>query len=70
MFSRALRGYKQVFSLNYTKSKTTRNKLCALDIMLRNKALIEIGERLEDMPMGLAHGINKLPLNLKRQKLL
>jgi tetratricopeptide (TPR) repeat protein len=66
MFSRALRGYEQVFGLDHAKSETTRNKLCALDVILGNKALVEIGERLEDVPMGLAHGIDKPPSNSKR----
>jgi tetratricopeptide (TPR) repeat protein len=70
MFSRALRGYEQVFGLDHAESETTRNKLCALDVMLGNKALVETGERLEDVPMGPAHGIDKPPSNSKRQKLL
>ena len=33
MFSKALRGYEQVFGLDHAESETARNKLCALDIM-------------------------------------
>ncbi|KAG4429852.1 hypothetical protein IFR05_014663 [Cadophora sp. M221] len=70
MFSRALRGYEQVFGLDHAESETARNKLCALNVMLRNQALVETGERLEDVPMGPAYGIDKPLLSSKQQKLL
>ena len=41
MFSKALRGYVQVFGLDHTESETARNKLCALDVRLENKVLVE-----------------------------
>ena len=50
MFSEALRGYKQVFGADHAKSETVRNKLCALNAMLKNKAPEEIEEHLEDVP--------------------
>jgi len=50
MFSEALRGYKQVFGPDHAKSETVRNKLCALNAMLKNKAPEEIEEHLEDVP--------------------
>jgi hypothetical protein len=38
IFSKALRGYKQVFGPKHTKSATLRDKLCALDAVVENKA--------------------------------
>jgi hypothetical protein len=38
MFSKALRGYKQVFRPKHAKSATLRDKLCALDTVVENKA--------------------------------
>lgn len=47
MFLKALREYKQVFGPNYTKYKTLRNLLCALDTIVVNKALVKIKEYAE-----------------------
>jgi tetratricopeptide (TPR) repeat protein len=67
MFSKALRGYEQVFGPDYAKSETVRNKLCALDAMLENKAPVEIEELTDDLLTGSSHpGINKPPSTSKR----
>lgn len=70
MFLKALRGYKQIFGPNHTKSKTLRDQLCALDAVVANKVLVEIEERADDLPIGSSSpGIKKPPLTLKRYKL-
>jgi Tfp pilus assembly protein PilF len=70
MFSKALRGYKLVFGPEHAKSKTLRDKLYALDDVVANKALVEIEERADDLPIGSSHpGIKKPPLTSKRHKL-
>jgi hypothetical protein len=49
MFSKALRGYEQVFGPKHAKSETLRNKLCALDAVVENEAPVEIEERADDL---------------------
>jgi hypothetical protein len=46
MFSKALRGYEQVFGPEHAKSETLRDKLCALDAVVKNKAPVSKRHRL------------------------
>jgi hypothetical protein len=60
MFSKALRGYEQVFGPEHAKSETLRDKLCALDALVEKKAAVEIEERADGLPIGSSHpGIKK-----------
>ncbi|TAQ87453.1 hypothetical protein B7494_g4230 [Chlorociboria aeruginascens] len=70
MFSKALRGYEQVFGPNHAESEIVRNKLCALDAILENKAPVEIEELTDDLLTGSSHpDIRKPPSTSKRHKL-
>jgi tetratricopeptide (TPR) repeat protein len=70
MYAKALCGYKQIFGPEHARSKTLRNKLCALDARVKNEALIEIEERADDLPIGSSHpGLKKPPSTSKRHKL-
>ena len=71
MYSKALYGYEQVFGPEHAKSKTLRDKLCALDAMVEDKALVGVEELVDDLQGGPSHlGINKAPSTSKRHKLL
>ncbi|KAL5327531.1 hypothetical protein ACEPPN_005230 [Leptodophora sp. 'Broadleaf-Isolate-01'] len=48
MFSKALRGYEQVFGPDHAKSEALRDRLCALDAVMANKAPVETEERADD----------------------
>jgi hypothetical protein len=70
MFSKVLREYEQVFGPDHAKSETLRDKLCALDAVLENKAPVEVEERADDLATGSSHpGINKPPSTSKLHKL-
>ena len=70
MFSKALRGYEQVFGPDHAKSETLRDHLCALDAGVGNEASIEIEEPADDLQIGPSHlGIKKPPSISKRLKL-
>ncbi|KAG4427656.1 hypothetical protein IFR05_016862, partial [Cadophora sp. M221] len=55
MFLKVLRGYEQVFGPEHAKSETLRDKLCALDAVVENKAPVEIEGRADDLPIGSSH---------------
>ena len=65
MYAKAFCGYEQIFGPEHARSKTLRNKLCALDAGVKNEALIEIEERADDLPIGSSYS----PQHQKRHKL-
>ncbi|KAG4429439.1 hypothetical protein IFR05_015080 [Cadophora sp. M221] len=68
MYAKALCGYEQVFGFEHAESETLRNKLCALDAVLKNNAPVEIEEHAEDVPTRSSPGINKPSSTSKRHK--
>ncbi|PVH70492.1 hypothetical protein DL98DRAFT_135890 [Cadophora sp. DSE1049] len=69
MYAKALYGYEQVFGPEHAESETLRNKLYALNAVLKNNAIIEIEKHAEDVPTRSSPGINKPPSTSKRHKL-
>jgi hypothetical protein len=70
MVLKVLRRYEQVFGPKHAKSETLRDKLYALDVIVKNQALVKIEERADNLPTGLSYpGINKPPSISKRHKL-
>jgi hypothetical protein len=70
MYSKALCGFEQVFGPEHAKSETFRDKICALDGVVENEALVEIEERADDLQVGPSHlGVKTTPLTLKRHGL-
>lgn len=70
MYAKALCGYEQIFEPEHAKSKTLWNKLCYLDSGVKNEALIEIQECVDDLQIESSHpSIKKPPLTSKLHKL-
>ncbi|KAH7410619.1 hypothetical protein BKA64DRAFT_638282 [Cadophora sp. MPI-SDFR-AT-0126] len=70
MYLKALRGCEQVYGPDHAKTEDVRNRLCALDVMLENEAVVETEERLEEVATAPGPGMNEPPSTSKRYKLL
>ncbi|PQE27753.1 hypothetical protein CJF31_00009986 [Rutstroemia sp. NJR-2017a BVV2] len=69
MYSKALLGYEQVLGSEHPKSQLTRQKLCALDAVMENRAVSEVEEPVDDLQGELPH-LKKPLVTSKRYKLL
>jgi hypothetical protein len=70
MYSKASLGYGKVFGPEHAKSKTLRDKLCALDAMVEDSLLVGDEEPVYNLQGGLSHlATTTAPSISKRHKL-
>ncbi|KAM3066498.1 hypothetical protein ACMFMG_011996 [Clarireedia jacksonii] len=69
MYSKALLGYEQVCGPEHPESQSSRHKLCALDAILLNRALLKVEEPVDDL-QGEPLYLKKTPSTSKAYKLL
>jgi hypothetical protein len=68
MYSKASLGYEQVFGPEHPRSQSSCHKLCALDAVMQNRALLEAEEPMDDLQGEPSH-LKKTPSTSKRYKL-